>query len=212
MRFERGVNIDFRLYLISDRKALVNGMIVEAIGEALQGGVKAVQLREKDLDIRDLLDLAYRIRTLTSEYGAKLFINDRVDIALVTGADGVHLGRNGMPPSAAKGLSKGDLIVGVSTHSFDEAVAAEKEGADFITFGPVYETPSKLKYGKPLGLGPLKEVCGKVSVPVFAIGGINPEKVNEVLDCGAAGAAVISAILGTEHITKSAETFFGYLP
>lgn len=211
MRFEREVNIDFRLYLISDRKALVNGTLEGAIGEALQGGVKAVQLREKDLEIRDLLDLAYRIRTLTRAYGAKLFINDRVDIALVTGADGVHLGRNGIPPSAAKDVSKGDLIVGVSTHSFAEAVAAEKEGADFITFGPVYETPSKLRYGKPLGLRPLKEVCGKVSIPVFAIGGINLEKVKEVLDCGAEGAAVISAILCAEHITKNAETFFRYL-
>ena len=207
----RAKDVDFSLYLITDRKALAHGTIEGAIEEALQAGVRAVQVREKDLGIRDLLNLAYRIRMLTREYDARLFINDRVDVALVTGADGVHLGQHGIPPYAAKDISKGDLIVGVSTHSRAEAVAAEKGGADFIAFGPVYETPSKVGYGRPLGLGTLKEVCAEISIPVFAIGGIGTERVKEVRDCGAAGVAVISAILCSEHIAASVEAFLRYL-
>ncbi len=207
----RAMDVGFSLYLITDRKALAHGTIEGAIEEALQAGVRAVQVREKDLGIRDLLNLACQIGRLTGEYKARLFINDRVDVALMMGADGVHLGQHGIPPYAAKDISKGDLIVGVSTHSRAEAVAAQKGGADFITFGPVYETPSKLGYGRPLGLGTLKEVCGEVSIPVFAIGGIRQERVKEVRDCGAAGAAVISAILCSEHIAASVEAFLRYL-
>jgi thiamine-phosphate pyrophosphorylase len=211
VRAARAVDVDFSLYMITDRKILAHGTIEGAIEEALQGGVRAVQVREKDLGIRDLLNLASHIRRLTSEYKARLFINDRVDVALVTGADGVHLGQHGIPPYAAKDISKGELIVGVSTHSLAEAVAAKKGGADFITFGPVYETPSKLGYGRPLGPGSLKEVCGEISIPVFAIGGIRLERVKEVRDCGAAGVAAISAILCAEDIAASVETFLRYL-
>jgi len=211
VRTARAMGIDFSWYVVTDRKALAHRKIEGAIEEALQGGVRAVQVREKDLGIRDLLNLAYRIRRLTSEYKARLFINDRVDVALVAGADGVHLGQQGIPPYAAKNMSMGDLVVGVSTHSLAEAVAAENEGADFITFGPVYETPSKRIYGRPLGPGLLKKVCGTVSIPVFAIGGIGLERMKEVRDSGAAGAAVISAILCSEHIAASAEAFLRYL-
>lgn len=198
--------INFNLYLITDRTIVPDNNILSAVEEALRGGVRALQLREKDLKIRELLDLAYRMRDLTKRYGALLFINDRVDVAVAVGADGVHLGKKSIPPSAARKVSK-DLIIGVSTHSVDEAIEAEKEGADFITLGPVFYTPSKAGYGEPLGLNTLKKVCSTVSLPVLAIGGIKPGTIKEVIDSGAKGVAVISAILGANNIKDAAERF-----
>jgi len=177
----------------------------------LKGGTKAVQLREKDVPLRQLLAMAYAMRTLTAGYGAALFINDRVDVAVAVGADGVQLGRNSVPPSAAKTASGGRLLVGASTHSLAEAVQAEKDGADFLTFGPVYQTPSKLQYGPPVGTGALRDVCATVAVPVFAIGGITPERTAEVKSAGARGVAVISAILGAKEREKTTERFLRYL-
>lgn len=202
--------IDFKLYLITDRAIVPDNDLFWAVEEALKGGVKAVQLREKDLKIRELLNMAYRMRELTMRYGAKLFINDRVDVAKAVGADGVHLGRRSIPPSAARKVSE-DLIIGVSTHSMEEAIEAERDGADFITLGPVYYTPSKAGYGEPLGLVTLKRVCSSVSLPVFAIGGIKHERIGDVLRSGATGVAVISAILGDNNIKDAAEKFWRYL-
>lgn len=198
--------IDFDLYLITDRRILQGNEILTAVEEALRGGVRAVQLREKDLKIRELLDMAYRMRELTARYGAKLFINDRVDVAIATGADGVHLGKRSMPPQAARKVSK-NLIIGVSTHSLEEAIEAERDGADFITLGPVFFTPSKARYGEPVGLGTLKGVCSSVSLPVFAIGGVKPEYIKDISDSGAKGVAVISAILGADDIKDATERF-----
>lgn len=203
--------IDFRLYLITDRKLVTrNSLLVTAVEEALKGGVKSIQLREKDLGIREMLDMAYKLRDITGRYNAKLFINDRVDIALAVGADGVHLGQSSMPAYAAKKASRGKLIAGVSAHSLAEAREAERDGADFITFGPVYKTPSKLKYGEPVGTDALNKACNSVSIPVFAIGGIKTENIKPVLDSGAYGAAVISAILGSADIKHAAEQFMRY--
>lgn len=198
--------INFNLYLITDRTIINDKDITSAVEEALKGGVRAIQLREKDLKIRGLLDLAYRMRALTNQYKAKLFINDRVDVAVAVGAEGVHLGRKSIPPWAAKKVSK-DLLVGVSTHSIEEAIEAERDGADFITFGPVFYTPSKAAYGEPVGLDTLRKVCSTLSIPVLAIGGIKPDNVRDVLDCGAKGVAVISAILGAVNIKNSVEDF-----
>lgn len=204
--------IGFKLYLITDRKLFTdNYSLCTAVEEALKGGVKAVQLREKDLGTRELLDMAYRLREITNRYNAKLFINGRADIAVAVEADGVHLGQDCIPPHAAKKVSKNRLITGVSAHSQEEAVNAVNEGADFITFGPVYPTQSKLKYGKPVGTGDLKKVCSAVSVPVFAIGGINLERIKEVMDCCPCGVAVISAILGSDDIKNTAGQFMRYM-
>ena len=148
---------DFRLYLITDRKLFASAdEMLQTIEKALDSGVRAVQLREKDLRTRELLALAYTMRNVTKRYGAKLFINDRVDIALAVDADGVHLGRAGMPVHAARKASGGSLMIGASTHSVDEAAQAQEDGADFITLGPVYETPSKMQYGRPIGIPVLK--------------------------------------------------------
>lgn len=197
----------FRLYLITDRKLFASeSLLFTAVEEALQGGVKAVQLREKDLGIRDLLDMAYRMRRLTAQYTARLFINDRVDVALAVSADGVHLGQSGIPAHAARRAAGKKLKIGVSAHSLAEAEKAEKEGADFITLGPVYETPSKKQYGAPLGTGMLKTVAGQISLPVFAIGGITPDRISEVLNAGAHGIALISGIFAADNIkTRTGE-------
>ena len=199
---------DSKLYLITDRK-LFDALcgFYFALEEALSAGVKFVQLREKDLSARELFDMSYWMRDLTNEYNAKLIINDRTDIALSVGADGVHLGRNSMPVHAVRKVSANKLLIGVSTHSVEEAVEAEGEGADFITLGPVYETPSKLRYGMPVGTDIIRKVKSRLSVPVFAVGGIKQDKVKEVRDAGADGIAMISAILTAKDIQKTTGEF-----
>jgi thiamine-phosphate pyrophosphorylase len=200
--------VDFKLYLITDRKLFTGSdAFFEAIEGALKGGVKAVQLREKDLSTGELLDMAYRVRVLTSEYGAKLFINDRTDIALCVEADGVHLGQAGLPAYAVRKITGDRLCIGVSTHSLKEAHLAEKEGADFITFGPLYQTPSKMKYGTPVGLEELKKIRGEIDIPFFGIGGIKRDTINAVMKSGAQGIAAISGILGNGDAKTAAEHY-----
>ena len=215
-----GSRVDFRLYLVTDRKVLSSQFsLLSSVEEALKSGVKAVQLREKDLGTRELLDMAYMMRELTNKYNAKLFINDRVDIALAVEANGVHLGQNSIPPHAVRKAVNASRIthhasrflIGVSAHSMEEAEQAEKEGADFITLGPVYETPSKLKYGQPLGVDIIRKAKAEISIPVFAIGGIKQDRIKEVMDAGADGIALISGILGARNIRDKTEEFLGLL-
>jgi thiamine-phosphate pyrophosphorylase len=197
--------IDFKLYLITNRNQITHyASLITAAQEALKGGVRAIQLREKDLGTRELLKMAYRLKGLTNQYKAKLFINDRFDIALAVGADGVHLTQNSIPAYAVRRTVKKKLLIGVSTHSLTEAKLAEKEGADFITLGPVYRTASKLKYGKPVGINTLKGVCNRIKIPVFAIGGITGNRINSVKNAGAHGVAMISEIFKAEDIQKKA--------
>lgn len=202
---------DFNLYLITEgglSNTSETGEFLGKIEDALKGGVKAIQLREKGLGGKRLLEVALELRELTSRYKAKLFINDRVDIALISGANGVHLPSSGFGAKEVRGLlgsREEELLIGVSTHSLEEAKEAEREGANFITFGPVYETPSKAGYGEPVGIDKLAEVGRSIMTPVFAIGGIDKDKVCEVRARGADGAAMISAILGAPDIKDSAE-------
>ncbi|MDA8169093.1 MAG: thiamine phosphate synthase [Nitrospiraceae bacterium] len=196
----------FRLYLITDRR--LNSDLEGAVRAALEGGARCVQLREKDLPVRGLLDMAKRLRSVTAEFGARLFINGRVDVALAVEADGVHLGGNSIPADAARKICGERLMIGVSTHSVEEAVAAREAGADFVTFGPVYETPSKMAYGKkPLGLPALSLAAERAGIPVFAIGGVKTGNVREVMDAGAYGAALISAVFGADDIRTEANKF-----
>lgn len=197
-----------KLYLITDRKLFhAQCSLYLALETALQGGVKYIQLREKRLPARKLLEMASWVIELTREYDAKLLINDRVDIALAVGADGVHLGQKSLPAHAVRKITGDNFLIGVSTHGIDEALQAEKDGADFITLGPIYNTPSKLRYGDPIGVDILRQVKSKVSVPVLAIGGIKTDTVNEVLSAGADGVAVISGILAAEDIRGTTEKF-----
>lgn len=204
--------IGFKLYLITNRKLFADsGEMFTAAEDALKAGVKAVQLREKDLPTRELLGMAYSIRELTARYSAKLFINDRVDIAMCVNADGVHLGQSSIPVYAVRKVMGDKFMIGVSTHNLDEALTAEKEGADFITFGPIYPTPSKLKYGEPVGVESLKKTAERVAIPVFGIGGIKPDNAKEVLDAGAHGVALISGILGEIDVASATEKYIKIL-
>lgn len=196
--------VDFRLYLITDRHA-TKLPLVEAVRQALEGGVRAVQLREKDLPIRELLGLARELRALTYPYGAKLFVNDRVDVAVAADADGIHLGGESMPPQAVRDIVGKRMLIGVSTHGLDEARAAEAGGADFITFGPLFETASKKAYGPPAGVEAMSVVKRQVRIPLFALGGIKGARIPGVLAAGADGVAMISAILAADDIKKAAE-------
>jgi thiamine-phosphate pyrophosphorylase len=182
-----------------------------AVRQALKGGVKAIQLREKDLGTRELLKIAHKMRELTSKHKAKLFINDRFDIALAVGAAGVHLTQNSIPADAVRKTVKRKLLIGVSTHSFKEARDAEKGGADFITFGPVYRTPSKLKYGKPVGIDALKKVSKRIKIPVLAIGGINSARIMDIKRAGASGAAMIREVLASDDIKEKTKELINLL-
>jgi len=199
--------IDFRLYLVTDRRLVVGRSLEDAVGEAFRAGVRAVQLREKDLDARSLLDLAVRVRAIASAADMALLVNDRADIALACGANGVQLPEAGFPAVAARRVLAEKALVGVSAHSLGAALAAEDNAADFITFGPVFETPSKRQYGEPLGLAALRQAASTVRIPVFAIGGITPERTRACLDQGARGVAVISAILGAPDIARAVGEF-----
>ncbi|MBI4683930.1 MAG: thiamine phosphate synthase [Nitrospirae bacterium] len=200
--------IDFRLYLITDRRLIADSYsLMAAVEEALKGGVRAVQLREKDLGTRELLGMAYKMRELTGRYKAKLFINDRADIAIAIDADGVHLGQKSMPAYAVRKIVHNNFLIGVSTHSIQEAKKAEEEGADFVTLGPIYQTPSKLKYGEPVGINTIRRVKAEISIPVFAIGGIKENRVKEVINVGADGVALISGILSANDICEKTKEF-----
>ncbi len=205
----KDASLGFDLYLITEgglSGTSETGKFLKSIEEALAGGVKAVQLREKGLGGKRLLEVAFALRELTSRYKAKLFINDRVDVAIISGADGVHLPSNGFDVKDVRGLlgtREEELLIGVSTHSLEEAKDAEREGADFITFGPVFQTPSKARYGEPVGVERLTRVSRSIKIPIFAIGGINKERAGEVRAHGAHGAAMISAILGAPDIEES---------
>lgn len=192
---------EFRYYLITDRKQSTRHTLIEAVKEACRQGIRAIQLREKGLSGRELYELADEVRTITLRYDAKLFINDRADIALAAGADGVHCPEAGLSPADIRELNK-DLLIGVSVHSLKAAKHAENNGADFLVFGPVYHTPSKIKYGDPQGINRLKEVVEAVHIPVYAVGGITPERAEPCLEAGAYGIAGISSILQATSIEQ----------
>ena len=195
---------------MTDRKQTARPL-VEVVEECLDEGLRAVQLREKDLPLRELLALATPLREATRKREARLVINDRVDVALAVGADGVQRTHESLPVSVLRTIGGPGLTVGASVHSLDEARTAADEGADFIVFGPVFDTPSKRPYGSPQGLDTLRRVTAAVATPVLAIGGITPARVPNVLAAGAAGVGVISAILATPRPGESTRAFLDAL-
>jgi len=202
--------LGFSLYLITDRAAAPRPP-ADVVEECLAAGLRAVQLREKDLEARDLLALADTLREATQRHGARLIVNDRADVALAAGADGVQRTHSSLPVSALRAITPGGFLVGASVHSEAEARGAASEGADFIVFGPVYDTASKRRYGPPQGLAALEAVARAVARPVLAVGGLTPDRVAEVLAAGAAGVAVIGAIYAAPRPADAAKAFLDAL-
>lgn len=189
---------DFDFYLVTDRSQTQGRDLTWVLERSLEGGVRAVQLREKNLDGKELFLLAERVRKLTQSYAARLFLNDRIDVALAVDADGVQIGQASLPIATARALLGPRRMIGVSTHALEEALEAERNGADFVLFGPIYFTPSKAAYGAPQGLTALKKIVAKISLPVYAIGGIKPENLTATRQLGVRGVALISAVMGAE--------------
>ena len=190
---------EFNLYLVTDRRQTAGRDLLWVLEQALAGGIKAIQLREKDLAGRDLFLLAEKCRKLCENYRAALIINDRIDIALAVDAAGVQLGKLSLPIPTARQLLGPRKLIGASTHSLEEAQAAEESGADFMVFGPIYFTPSKARYGEPQGLIALKEIVEKTSLPVYAIGGIKAASICEAKHTGIRGVALISAVMSASN-------------
>ena len=189
------MRVDFRLYLVSDRHQCPGDQLLDRVASAVKGGVGAVQLREKDLSGSALHALAAALLPICRRNGARLLVNDRIDVALSVGADGVHLPADSFAVSDARRLLGPDRLIGVSTHSVAEVAVAHAAGADFVVFGPVYATPSKAAFGLPLGLELLRAAVVAAPIPVFAIGGITPRRASEIAATGAHGVAAVSSIL-----------------
>ncbi len=191
--------LPFRAYLITDRRLAPAGDLPALVGRALAGvppGAAAVQLREKDLGAAELLRLARALREVTRRAGARLLINDRVDVALAAGADGVHLAGHSLPAAEARRLLGPHRLLGASAHDVAQARAAREGGCDFATFSPLYYTPSKAAYGAPQGLSALREATRELApFPLVALGGVTLERAPECREAGAAAAAVIRAVL-----------------
>lgn len=202
--------LNFSLYFVTDRKQTAGRPLVDVIHAALDGGVRAIQLREKDLEGGELCRLASEIRTLTERYQAQLLINDRIDVALAVDADGVQLGQNSFSVTIARQLLGTKKLIGVSTHSPAEIIAAA--GADFIVFGPVYFTPSKAAYGEPQGVARLQHAVQQSPVPLIAIGGIKREHIAAVIETGAQGIGVITAISAAADPAQAARELLTLLP
>jgi thiamine-phosphate pyrophosphorylase len=184
-----------RLYVVTDRQQTAGRPLETVVAAAARGGAGMVQLREKDLTARELYDLGARLQRLLLPHGIPLLINDRLDVAQALDAAGVHLAGHSLSPTQARRQLGPDKLLGVSTHSLEEARRAMREGVDFIVFGPVYDTPSKRQYGAPQGLQRLAEVVAHVTCPVIAIGGIDTDNLPQVLQTGAHGVAMIRAVL-----------------
>jgi thiamine-phosphate pyrophosphorylase len=199
--------VDFSLYLVTDRHQTAGRPLVLLIEEALRAGARAVQLRERDLDTAPLLALAGELLPVIRRYGAVLFVNDRIDVALALDADGVHLRATSLPVRVARRLVGARRLLGVSVHSADEGVRAESEGADFAVLGPIYATASKRAFGPPIGLRAVEEASRRCRIPVFGIGGVTPARASDVLQAGAHGVAVISSVLAAASVDSAVREF-----
>lgn len=196
---------------MTDRRGTGGRPLEDVVRMALEGGVRAVQLREKDLATRDLLDLAGRIKSLTDRFGAALYINGRIDVCMAVGAAGVHLRSDHLPVQEVRRILGRERAIGVSCHSLGELVESEKTGADFAVFGPVFDTPSKRLYGDPVGIDRLAQAKAVVGFPVLAIGGITADRVEAVFRAGADGVAVVSAVLAAVDVKSAARDMISAL-
>ena len=197
--------MNLSIYLVTDDKYFKDRDLINTIEQALQGGVTAVQYRFKNKSTRQMYEELLILRELTRRYGADLVVNDRVDLALAVGADGVHVGREDLPPDVVRKIVGDSMYVGYTVNSIEELKEVEHLPIDYIGFGSVYDTTTKENY-KLVGIEGLRQAVKLTSKPIVAIGGIMPYRVKEVLEAGAKGIAVVSAILGFEDTKKAAES------
>ena len=188
---------DYSLYLVTDRSLSLGRETVNIVRAAIAGGVTCVQLREKQCSAREFIAEARALKTLLAAASPKipLIINDRLDVALAIGADGIHLGQTDMPLADARRLAGSSLIIGISVESLEDALRAEAEGADYLGISPVFATPTKNDIAAPLGLEGLRQIRAAVALPLVGIGGIHQENAGAVIRAGADGVAVVSAIV-----------------
>ena len=200
-----------KLYLVTNSDKFENDdAFLDAVASALKGGVDILQLREKTMPANRIIELGKKIKLLCAEYGATFIVNDRVDIAYVLEADGVHLGQDDMDVESARKILGNNAIIGVSTHAPEQAQKAVADGADYIGMGPVFTTPTK-PGRKSVGLEYVEWVSNNVDIPAFAIGGIDPDNVNEVIAHGAKRIAVVRAIINAENPEYAAKQFYSII-
>ena len=200
-------SVNFRLLLVTDRHQTRGRSLATVLQQAIIAGVPAIQLRERDLPTAELLSLAQEIQAVAAARAVPLIVNDRVDLVMALNMSGVHLRTESLPLSTARQLLGPHRLVGISTHSIEEVRRANREGADYIVFGPIYDTPSKRPFGPPLGLERLAEACSQSTAPIFAIGGITCDRVCDIRAAGAYGAAVIGAVLTSNDVGVAVQEF-----
>ncbi len=179
------------LYYITDRHALRDRPLLTFLRDAIEAGIEMIQIREKDLDTRSLLSLARTVSDYAAASRTEITINDRLDVAMSAGAQGVHLGSHSLPIAKVRSLAPQGFLIGASCHSVSDVLRAEAAGASYALLGPIFDTPSKRAYGLPLGLQQLEEAASKANLPVYALGGITIENCRECLATGARGVAAI---------------------
>lgn len=198
-------DIDYKLYLVTDRELTLNRDLLFVIEEAILGGVTVVQLREKNCSSRDFYDVALKVAELTKKYNIPLIINDRLDIALAVKADGLHIGQSDLPYSVARDILGKDAIIGLSVETVQDAIDAESLDVDYLGISPVFSTNTKTDTAKPLGLEGIKEIKRLSKHKLVAIGGINLQNTKTIIEVGADGIAVVSAICSAESPKKASE-------
>lgn len=196
--------IDYTLYLCTDRGLMSCETIEQSVERGIMGGCSVVQLREKDCSSREFLELALRVKKITRKYNVPLIINDRLDIALLVGADGVHLGQSDLPCKEVRKLAGDDFIIGVSAAAVDEAVKAQADGADYLGVGAMYQTATKTNT-RPVTIEKLKEIISSVNIPIVAIGGINLKTIPDFQGVNLNGFAVVSAVVASQDIELAAK-------
>jgi len=196
--------LDPTLYLVTDRGLSLGRSLEWVVEKAVKGGASLVQLREKDLDTRPFIETAVALREILDRYGVPLLINDRVDVALAAGADGVHLGRQDMPYEMARQILGKEAIIGLSVETYEQAEQVSKLEADYIAISPVYTTPTKKELTEELGLEGVRHITGICPQPAVGIGSIKPHNAGDVIRAGADGIAVVSGICSADDPEQAA--------
>lgn len=197
----------YRLCVITDPELGRGLRHVDIATRAIEGGASMIQLRDKRAGVRQLLPEAREIASLCRERGARFIVNDRLDLALAVDADGIHLGQDDLPPLHARAALGPGKILGVSTHSLEQAVRAAQEGADYLGIGPIFTTSTKGTGYEPVGCETIRQLHARIDLPLIAIGGITLDTISSVIHAGAAGVAVISAIVGDENVALATRVF-----